>query len=79
MVANVAVTDRDWDIDTVQEPATPLQPPLHPSNADPGCGDSVRVTCVPASNAASSALPQSIPYGLLAAEPAPDPPIVTSS
>ncbi len=73
---NVAVTDFETSMDTVQGPV-PEQAPLQPANVDPALATAVSVTVVPLAKAAEQMEPQLIPAGELVTVPDPVPALVT--
>jgi hypothetical protein len=60
---NEAVTPRSPSTLTTHVRPVPEHTPPHPRNDEPGSGVAVRVTCVPRSNGALHAPPQSMPEG----------------
>ena len=81
--AKVAVALRAWSIFTAQVSSHPVHAPLHPSNCDPGSGEAVSESVVPAAYFQEHAVwvpPQSIfPSGELVTDPPPRPVIVVVS
>ena len=61
---------------TVQVPVPVHGKPLHPANTEPGDAAAVRITVVPAVNAAVHAVPQLMPLGLEVTVPVPAPELV---
>lgn len=76
---NVALTETLADMVTVHVSDVPAQSPAHPANTDPAAGEAVSVTLVPDAKLAVQVLPQLMPVGLDATDPAPAPPRVTAS
>jgi hypothetical protein len=76
-VLNVAVTDRDALIVTMQVPVPEQPSPLQPANAEPSAAVAVSVTTVPSENGAEHVAPQLMPAGELVTVPEPEPAFVT--
>ena len=77
--AKLAVTLRDWLIETVHDSDVPVHAPLQPANLEPVAGTALSVTEVPAFRTLLQVLPQSMPAAPALTTPLPTPVLVTDS